>query len=296
MGAGESQPTRRVSRSPDLYVRIQRAAGFLRGRLPLASEVGIVLGSGLGQVGERVTDAVSVPYVAIPHFPAATVAGHAGRFLAGRLAGTSVAILQGRFHHYEGYALNEVTFPIRVLAALGITTLVVTNAAGGLDPRFRTGDLMLIRDILNLTGANPLFGPNDERLGPRFPGMRDLFSAELMRRARAAARREGFALRTGVYAGLSGPNYETAAEIRMLRKLGADAVGMSTVPEVIVARHAGIPEILGISCITNVESGRRTTPPSHAAVLRVAAQAGNHLAALLAALLARRSPPASKVP
>jgi len=199
--------------------------------------------------------------------------------------------MQGRFHYYEGYSMQEVTFPIRVLQALGVTTLILTNAAGGLNPRFHAGDLMLIRDVINLMGDNPLRGPNDHRLGPRFPHMRALFSPEMMRAARAAARAAGIRMRSGVYAGVSGPSYETAAEIRMLRGLGADAVGMSTVPEVLVARHAGIPNILGITCITNVEAGRpaaarRSSPVTHAAVLSAAAGADRNLAAIVRGVIA----------
>jgi purine-nucleoside phosphorylase len=189
--------------------------------------------------------------------------------------------------------MQEVTFPVRVLAALSIETLIVTNAAGGLNPAFRTGDLMIIRDIINLMGANPLRGPNDERLGPRFPAMGGLCSADCLRAARAAARREGIRLRTGVFAGMSGPSYETAAEVRMLRRLGADAVGMSTVPELIVARHAGIPRLLGLSCIANAAAGARGPKdkvPSHDEVLAVAAKTEGTLLALLGGIVARLCP------
>jgi purine-nucleoside phosphorylase len=221
-----------------------------------------------------------------------TVEGHASQIVLGYLQGKPVAVMQGRCHYYEGYSMQEATFPVRVLRALGITTLILTNAAGGLHPNFRVGDLMLIRDVLNLMGDNPLRGRNDERLGPRFPGMRNLFSMAMMQAARASARREGIRIRSGVYAGVSGPSYETAAEIRMLRKLGADAVGMSTVPEVLVARHAGIPHLLGIACITNVEAVRPTgargpTPVTHTAVLAAAARADGNLATILRGVIAR---------
>jgi purine-nucleoside phosphorylase len=274
------------------YTAIQEAVRFLRRRTDSAATIGIVLGSGLGALASQVEAAVGVPYDTIPHFPTSTVRGHASRLVFGRLQGKPVALMQGRFHYYEGYTMQEVTFPIRVLRGLGMTTLVVTNAGGGLNRRFRVGDLMLIRDVINLMGDNPLRGPNDERLGPRFPSMRDLFSTEMMRAARAAARCEGIRLRSGVYAGVSGPSYETAAEIRMLRALGADAVGMSTVPEVLVARHAGFANILGISCITNVETGRpvsasRAAPVSHEAVLAVAARAERRLTTLLSGVIAR---------
>ncbi|MFA5026718.1 MAG: purine-nucleoside phosphorylase [Candidatus Methylomirabilota bacterium] len=271
-----------------LFERVQEAVGFLRatmaGRPP---EVGIILGSGLGALGETLTDARAVPYLRIPHFPAARVAGHASRLILGRLEGRPVAVMQGRPHQYEGYSPAQVGFPVRVLRGLGVRALLVSNVAGGLNPAFRAGDLMLIEDVINLTGDNPLRGPNDERLGPRFPAMHDLFSARLLAAARAVARQGRIVLRRGVYAGMSGPSYETAAELRMLRRLGADAVGMSTVPEIIVARHAGIPEILGISCITNVEGGRRTASLDHAAVLKAAQAAEARFVALLRGVIAR---------
>jgi purine-nucleoside phosphorylase len=275
-----------------MYTHVQKAARFLRAHAPVQPSIAVVLGSGLGALGHEVDGPQVVPYAAIPHFPTATVEGHASQIVLGRLQGRPVAVMQGRFHYYEGYSMQEVTFPIRVLHALGVTTLIVTNAAGGLNPRFRVGDLMLIRDIINLMGDNPLRGPNDERLGPRFPDVRDLFSAAMIRAARAAARRERIRLRSGIYAGVSGPAYETGAEIRMLRRLGADAVGMSTVPEVLVARHAGVPNILGISCITNVEaepapSVRRTASISHEAVLAAAASAERRLRALIQGIIAR---------
>lgn len=274
-----------------MYTRIQKAARFLRAQAALQPSVAVILGSGLGALGREVEDSRVVPYAAIPHFPTSTVEGHASQIVFGCLQDKPVAVMQGRFHFYEGYSMQEVTFPVRVLQALGITTLILTNAAGGLNPRFRVGDLMLIRDVMNLIGDNPLRGPNDDRLGPRFPNMRDLFSVEMMQAARVAAGHEGIRLRSGVYAGVSGPAYETSAEIRMLRTLGADAVGMSTVPEVLVARHAGIRNILGISCITNVEAGQRgavrhASPVSHTAVLDAASQAERRLTALLRRVIA----------
>jgi purine-nucleoside phosphorylase len=276
----------------DLRAHIQEAVRFLGKRFAGVPSVGIILGSGLGSLGESVEHAQSVPYARIPHFPPATVPGHAARLLFGRLEGKAVAVMQGRLHYYEGYSMQQVTFPVRVLQGLGVTTLIVTNVAGGLHPAFRKGDLMVIDDVINLMGDNPLRGPNDERLGPRFPGMRDLFSPELRQLARQVARGRRIPLRHGVYAGLSGPNYETAAELRMLRLLGADAVGMSTVPEVLVARHAGIPHILGFSGITNVEAAgpavrRRAASPSHEAVLAAARQAEDRFNALLRGVIAR---------
>ena len=275
-----------------MHTHVQQAARFLRGRCELQPSVAVILGSGLDILAREVAGARIVPYAAIPHFPVSTVEGHTSQVVFGRLQDKAVAVMRGRFHYYEGYSMLEVTFPVRVLRALGVTTLILTNAGGGLNPRFRVGDLMLIRDVINLMGDNPLRGPNDNRLGPRFPHMRDLFSPEMMRAARAVARKEGIALRSGVYAGMSGPSYETAAEIRMLRRIGADAVGMSTVPEVLVARHAGIPNILGIACITNVEAGRpsgarRSSPVTHTAVLAAAAGADRSLAAIVRGVIAR---------
>jgi purine-nucleoside phosphorylase len=274
-----------------MYTRVQQAARFLRRRAALQPSVAVVLGSGLDTLAREVVGGRIIPYRAIPHFPISTVEGHASQVVFGRLHDTPVAVMQGRVHYYEGYSMQEVTFPIRVLRALGVTTLILTNAAGGLNPRFRAGDLMLIRDVLNVMGDNPLRGPNDHRLGPRFPHMRNLFSPEMMRAARTAARTAGIRMRSGVYAGISGPSYETAAEIRMLRRLGADAVGMSTVPEVLVARHADIPNILGIACITNVEAGRPTgartpSPVTHAAVLAAAARADHRLATIIRSVIA----------
>ena len=275
-----------------MHTHVQQAARFLRGRCELQPSVAVILGSGLDILAREVAGARIVPYAAIPHFPVSTVDGHTSQVVFGRLQEKAVAVMRGRFHYYEGYSMLEVTFPVRVLRALGVTTLILTNAGGGLNPRFRVGDLMLIRDVINLMGDNPLRGPNDNRLGPRFPHMRDLFSPEMMRAARAVARKEGIALRSGVYAGMSGPSYETAAEIRMLRRIGADAVGMSTVPEVLVARHAGIPNILGIACITIVEAGRpagarRSSPVTHTAVLAAAAGADRSLAAIVRGVIAR---------
>jgi purine-nucleoside phosphorylase len=271
----------------DLYTKVHAAARYIGRRAASAPAVGIILGSGWGGLADRVEAPVAIPYATVPHFPISAVDGHESRLVLGGLAGRSVALLQGRPHYYEGYAMQELTLPVRALAALGIGALIVTNAAGGLNPALRPGDLMLIRDIINLMGANPLRGPNDERLGPRFPGMRALCSTECARAARAAARSAGIRLRAGVFAGVGGPSYETAAEVRMLRRLGADAVGMSTVPELIVARHAGIPRLLGISCITNSACSESAEPPTHAGVLAVARKTEGRLQALIEGIVAR---------
>ncbi|MBI3926674.1 MAG: purine-nucleoside phosphorylase [Armatimonadetes bacterium] len=231
--------------------QIDEAAAFVRKRSPEPVQIGMILGSGLGVMAEEVEDAVAVDYRTIPHFAISTVVGHTGELVLGTLAGQRVAVMRGRLHYYEGYTLGQVSFPVRVMRALGASFLIVTNSAGGLNPRFGVGDLMLITDHINLMGANPLRGTNDERLGPRFPPMARAYDVELRRLVHQCAAELGMDLHEGVYVGLSGPAYETPAEIRFLSMIGADAVGMSTVPEVTVANHAGL-RVLGISCVTNV--------------------------------------------
>ncbi|MCS6816999.1 MAG: purine-nucleoside phosphorylase [Blastocatellia bacterium] len=269
-----------------LYERVQEAVAFIRERSAIRPQVGLVLGSGLGTVVGGMSDAVELNYAEIPHFPTATVAGHPGRLLLGRLATTAVAVLQGRFHYYEGYAMEDVTFPIRVLGVLGVRQVVLTNAAGGINLRFRPGSLMLIADHLNLMGVNPLRGPNDERFGPRFPDLTQVYSPLLRALAHDVAREIGLALEEGVYAAVSGPSYETPAEIRMLRQLGADAVGMSTVPEAIVARHMGM-EVLGLSVIANMAAGIAEHPLRHEDVLEAMTRVRERLQALLDRLIPR---------
>jgi purine-nucleoside phosphorylase len=230
--------------------KVREAAAFVRTRATVEPAVGIVLGTGLGSLVNSVQDAIRIPYESIPHFPVSTVDTHAGELVLGTLAGTRVAALSGRFHYYEGYTLQEVTFPIRVAKALGIHTLVLSNAAGGLNPQFRAGDLMLIADHINMIGDNPLIGPNDDTLGPRFPDMSEPYSKELLDLAETKALELGIKTQRGVYLACSGPCLETRAEYRFMRLIGADAVGMSTVPEVIVAIHAGL-RVLGFSAITD---------------------------------------------
>ncbi len=234
-----------------LYDDIQQAADAVRALAPLAPAVGIILGTGLGGLAEEIAVEATVPYEAIPGFPLSTVESHAGRLLLGRLGGKPVVAMQGRFHRYEGYSLAQVTFPVRVLHALGASTLIVSNACGGMHPLWAAGDLVLLADHINLLGDNPLVGGNDDRLGPRFPDMSAPYSPELRALAREAARELGITLREGTYVAVAGPNLETRAEYRMLRTIGADAVGMSTVPEVIVANHEGM-RVLGISIITDL--------------------------------------------
>lgn len=266
-----------------LYDDIQRAADTVRARAPLTPAVGIILGTGLGGLAEEVAVEATVPYETIPGFPLSTVESHAGRLLLGRLGGKPVVAMQGRFHRYEGYSLAQVTFPVRVLHALGASTLVVSNACGGMHPLWDAGDLVLLADHINLLGDNPLVGPNDDRLGPRFPDMSAPYAAELRALARDAARELGITLREGTYVAVAGPNLETRAEYRMLRTIGADVVGMSTVPEVIVANHEGM-RVLGISIITDqclpdalepadigriIETARRAEPALTRLVRRV---------------------------
>ncbi len=253
--------------SPEtLYERAEHAARTLRARFQETPRVALVLGSGLGAFADTVDDAVSVPYTEVPGFTRATVEGHKGRLVLGRVEGVPVAVMQGRSHFYEGYTLEETTFPVRALGLLGAKSLILTNAAGGLNNSFTQGSLVVISDHLNLIGDNPLRGPNDERFGPRFPDMTEVYDHEYQDAAIREGHEMGLELRRGVYAALSGPSYETPAEIRMLRLLGADAVGMSTVPEAIVARHMGL-RVLGISCITNMAAGVEDRTIDHAEVM-----------------------------
>lgn len=255
-----------MSNSQTLYERAEHAARTVRARSGEDARVGLVLGSGLGAFADELEDAVAIPYEEIPGFARSTVEGHAGRLVTGRVAGVPVAAMQGRFHFYEGYTLEEVTFPVRVLKLLGISSLLLTNAAGGLNNSLKQGALMLISDHLNLLGASPLRGPNDARFGVRFPDLSEVYDRAFQDTAVGEAHAMKLELRRGIYASLPGPNYETPAEIRMLRSLGADAVGMSTVPEAIVARHMSV-RVLGISCITNMAAGVLDRPIDHAEVM-----------------------------
>ena len=264
-----------------LYEQLQETAQAIWTRAPgFKPKVGIILGSGLGAFADTFEDKVVIPYHELPHFPHSSVPGHAGRLVLGRLNGEPVVAMQGRVHSYEGYAPWQVAFPARVLCTLGIKTLVVTNAAGGIQAGMRPGDLMMITDQINLSGWNALAGPNDDRLGPRFPDMSTAFHPALRQQLQDIAARQGLALKQGVYVMLSGPAYETPAEIRMLRTLGADAVGMSTVPEVVAAAHMGV-RVAGISCITNLAAGMGNKPLSHEEVAEVAHQVTAVFARLL---------------
>jgi purine-nucleoside phosphorylase len=251
------------------YERMMEAAGFIREQGAPTPVVGVVLGSGLGEFADSIAQTTVIPYPDIPHFKAAGVAGHAGRLVLGQVGSASVAVMQGRIHYYEGHEIGDVVFPVRVLAALGVKSLLLTNAAGGINSGFRPGDLMVIRDHINLTGVNPLRGRNDDRLGPRFPDMSALYDPAWQEVLASALIEAGRPKHRGVYAGLAGPSYETPAEIRMLAALGADAVGMSTVAEAIAARHMGL-RVAGISCITNLAAGVTDRPLSHAEVTETA--------------------------
>ncbi|NSW89212.1 MAG: purine-nucleoside phosphorylase [Firmicutes bacterium] len=243
-------------------------------------EIGLILGSGLGVLAEAIEDMVVIPYINIPHFPVSTVEGHKGQLVLGELSGKPVICMQGRFHYYEGYSIYQVTYPVRVMQKLGISKLIVTNSAGGINIEFKPGDLMLIEDHINLMGVNPLIGENIESFGPRFPDMSEAYDRELGRKAEEAARSLSIELRKGIYAALTGPSYETPAEIRYLRIIGADAVGMSTVPEVIVANHGGI-NVLGISCITNMAAGVLGKPLNHRDVVDTANTVASKLVKLI---------------
>ncbi len=260
------------------------AAAAIRTRTKVQPVVAIILGSGLGALADQVTDAVRIPYGEVPGWKRSTVPGHAGQLVVGTLSGKPVAVMKGRLHYYEGYDIADVAFPVRVFKAWGIDTLIVTNACGGLNPAFKAGDLMVISDHINFMHANPLHGPNDDSLGPRFPDMVGTYTEEL----RALAHQVDADLREGIYVGVAGPNFETPAELRMLRGLGADAVGMSTVPEVVVARHMGM-RILAISTVTDMATGipGQIQHVSHQEVLEVADRAGKRLADVVKGVVAR---------
>lgn len=262
------------------YERVGETTAWLLERTKHRPQFGLILGSGLGVMADELTDRESFAYEDIPNFPHSTVVGHAGELVFGELEGKTVVAMKGRFHYYEGWSLEQVTFPVRMFARMGCTTMLVTNSAGGVNPDLAPGSLMLIRDHLNLTGVNPLRGLNDERLGVRFPDMTNAYNRDLRRTIMRAAEQQGTRLHTGVYAGVLGPSYETPAEVRMLRRLGGDAVGMSTVPEVIVGNHIGL-RVAGISCITNYAAGITEEPLTHDEVTETAALVRSQFSGLL---------------
>jgi purine-nucleoside phosphorylase len=268
----------------DEFRRAQSAAAFVLSRTTLRPRLALVLGSGLGGFVDELKNSVRVPYSEIPSFPQSTSIGHAGNLVIGTVAGVTVAAMQGRAHLYEGYSAQQVAFPVRVFASMGIKAVVFTNAAGGINPSFGRGALVVIRDHINLQGQNPLAGPNDERFGPRFPDMTDAYNAELRAFALGEAENVGNDIHEGVYAAMLGPSYETPAEIRFLLAIGADLVGMSTVPEVIAARHMGL-EVLAISCVTNMAAGLSGEKINHEDVLETGERVRGKFLALLRAVL-----------
>jgi len=268
--------------STGLYERAEHATRVIRSRISVEPRIALVLGSGLGGFADDFEEAVGIPYEDIPGFVRSTAQGHAGRLVIGKIDNVPVLAMQGRVHYYEGYSLEEVTFAVRTFGLLGVKTLVLTNAAGGINVQLTQGALMVISDHLNLMGVNPLRGANDERFGPRFPDMSAVYSHELQELVIDEAKAIGVEVRRGIYGALSGPSYETPAEIHLLRNLGADAVGMSTVPEAIVARHMGL-EVLGISCITNMAAGISDEPINHEEVM----ETGNRVRETFAELLRR---------
>ncbi|HEY8413540.1 MAG TPA: purine-nucleoside phosphorylase [Pyrinomonadaceae bacterium] len=269
-----------------LYERAEHASRVIRARTKLEPRIAIVLGSGLGSFADDFDDAVGIPYEEIPGFARSTAQGHAGRLVIGKVDTVPVVAMQGRVHYYEGYSLEQVTFPIRTFSLLGVKTLILTNASGGINVELNQGTLMVISDHLNLMGDNPLRGPNEERFGPRFPDMSAVYSPELQALVVEESRAIGVDVRRGIYGALSGPSYETPAEIHLLRTLGADAVGMSTVPEAIVARHMGL-EVLGISCITNMAAGISDEPINHEEVMATGDRVREAFAQLLRGVVGR---------
>ncbi|WP_429840985.1 purine-nucleoside phosphorylase [Brevibacillus sp. FIR094] len=262
------------------------AVAYIEPKLTEKPTIGLVLGSGLGVLADEIENPVIIPYHEIPGFTVSTVVGHKGQLVIGKLQGKQVVAMQGRFHFYEGHGLDAVVFPTRVMKLLGVETIIVTNAAGGINEGYNAGDLMLISDHINMTFRNPLIGANDEQLGARFPDMSEAYSKQLRKLAHEVASEQGIQLREGVYAGLLGPTYETPAEIRMLRLLGGDAVGMSTVPEVIVARHMGV-KVLGISCISNMAAGILEQPLSHDEVMETTEKVKSQFLALVNGIVAK---------
>ncbi|QXM06182.1 purine-nucleoside phosphorylase [Crassaminicella indica] len=256
----------------EYYEKIKQSAEYILNKTKVEPEIGLILGSGLGAIADKIIDKEVYPYSEIPNFPVSTVEGHAGQLVIGTLEGKKVVAMQGRFHYYEGYHMKEVTFPVRVMKLLGIKKLIVTNAAGAVNTSYKPGDLMLISDHLNLSGDNPLIGKNLKDFGTRFPDMSNAYDKELREKVKEIAKSLNIELQEGVYACMSGPTYETPAEVRMVRILGGDAVGMSTAPEVITAVHSGI-KVIGVSCMTNMAAGILDQPLDHAEVMETSEKA-----------------------
>ena len=266
------------------YEKVKESAQFIQGRTSLRPTTGIILGSGLGSLVDIMEERAVIPYTEIPNFPRSHVAGHAGNLVIGRIGQEIITAMQGRFHYYEGFTMKEVTYPIYVMKLLGIENLIVTNACGGINRDFEPGDLMILTDYINMLGNNSLIGENDERFGVRFPDMSEAYAKELIRKAEKTAEKLGISCKKGVYAIFSGPCYETAAEIRAYERLGADAIGMSTVPETIAANYLGM-KVLGIACITNMATGIAKTKHSHEEVMRIAGESSEKLCSWVRQLL-----------
>jgi purine-nucleoside phosphorylase len=271
---------------PELRENITESVQYIRRKAKIQPEIGIILGTGLGALAGDIDAEAVIPYEKIPHFPLSTVDFHAGRLILGTLNGKAVVAMQGRFHRYEGYTLKQITFPIRVMKALGARTLIISTACGAMNPSFQPGDIMLITDHINLLGDNPLIGPNDDEVGPRYPDMSEPYSRELVAIAEQIAREESLAVRTGVYAAMTGPNLETAAEYRFLRIIGADVVGMSTVPEDIVAVHAGM-RVLGLAVVTDTCTPDRLQKADIEGILRIAEETEPKLTRIIAGVVGR---------
>ncbi|AMA73673.1 purine-nucleoside phosphorylase [Aneurinibacillus sp. XH2] len=268
----------------DYVANLKDAAEYIQSHISVKPEIGLILGSGLGVLADEIEDTVCLSYHKIPHFPVSTVEGHKGQLVIGTLEGKNVVAMQGRFHYYEGYSMKQVTFPVYVMKLLGVHSVVITNACGGMNRTFAPGDLMIIEDHINFTGAHPLIGPNIEEFGPRFPDMSEAYAKEYIHLAQETAKELGISIQRGVYVGISGPSYMTPAELTILARSGGDAVGMSTVPEVIVARHASL-KVLGISCVTDMAIGEELEPLTHEQVVEVANRTRPKLISLLKAVL-----------
>ncbi len=269
----------------DYLSMINEARDFIKSRINITPDVAVILGTGLGTLADHIENKIVIKYSEIPHFPLSTVVGHAGEFIIGDIGNKKVMAMNGRFHFYEGYDMKQVTLPVRVMKALGIDKIIITNASGGMNVNFQAGDLMIITDHINMLGANPLIGPNYEELGPRFPDMSEAYNREYIKLALDAAARLNISVQRGVYVALTGPNYESPAELRMLIRMGADAVGMSTVPEVIVAKHGGM-KVLGISCITDMALPEGLEPLDHNRVVATADKARDKLVLLVKEIIA----------
>jgi purine-nucleoside phosphorylase len=277
-----------ASKSSPEFARASAAAKFILGKTKLRPRIGLVLGSGLGAFADDLASAARIDYKRIPHFPHSTAVGHAGKLVIGKVGDVAVAAMQGRVHFYEGYSLSEVIFPMRVFARMGIRAVILTNAAGGINRGYSQGALAVLRDHINLQGSNPLIGPNDERFGPRFPDMTHAYAKDFRKFALDEGAKLGMVLHEGVYAALTGPSYEAPAEIKYLATIGADLVGMSTVPEVIAARHMGM-QVLGISCVTNMAAGILDQPLNHKEVLETGERVKTQFIALIRAVVPRIS-------